>query len=176
MALAAQADFARESVKGALWKPKPQQEPSQDMAAAAQVSASETTGIEWEGKGDKIKVRGPDIEDVAVLSTTHSLEEPSAESSRISLLGIKVSRQKVQEEIKKYREAKRGSKSHNLMHERFMAWGKTSVQLVKLIAMGVSPQEIAQIDAQVREQAVAEIDDRIRTDYSYAKATLDIFG
>ena len=53
--------------------------------------------------------------------------------------------------------------------------GQTSAQLVKLIAIGVSPQEIAKIDAEVREQAVAEIDDRIKECLA-SNATLKIFG
>jgi len=172
-------DLSKEALKGATWKPGQQDAAQGGMAAAAQVKASETTGIEWETDGDKFKVRGPDIEDVAVITSTVSAEAPAKPNmirSVLSLFGVTVSPRDLEECISEYKEAFRSSRSHNLMSERFKKWGEASSKLVKLIGTGVSPKEISSIQAQVRNEALAEIHGRIESDYSNAKATLDIFG
>ncbi|NQU17744.1 MAG: hypothetical protein HQ564_06715 [Candidatus Saganbacteria bacterium] len=118
----------------------------------------------------------PDTNDVAMLSSAVStkqqaVEAPSVTQKIFTRLGINTKALKG-----KFKDYYRQSKSHNLLLERFMANVKMSGLNALMSLAGVSPDEISDIKAEVREEAYAEIDSKIKDDYCHAKVMIKIVG
>ncbi|MBU0672473.1 MAG: hypothetical protein KJ732_05550 [Candidatus Margulisbacteria bacterium] len=116
-------------------------------------------------------------EDLAVLSSSVSLSDKSA--GRVSGRGFKMAsflglNAAVIEES--YRKYFRESRSHNLLLERFMSHVKFSAIKSLCSLIGVSLEEQVQIQSEVREEALGEIDNKLRQDWAYSKALLEIVG
>lgn len=109
----------------------------------------------------------PSIEDIAVLSSTISADKvPVFAPNNLDVDGIK----------DKYRETFRSTRSHNLLYERLMGHFKAAGLQGLMGLLGVDPKEIANIQTEVREEALKEIDQRLGVDWAQAKATMEIVG
>ncbi|MFH1761256.1 MAG: hypothetical protein ABIA63_09170 [bacterium] len=122
-----------------------------------------------------LEIQAPNLEDVAMLTSTVSTKEESIAhmvgQKIISHLGINVGALK-----EKFKEYYRQSKSHNLLLERFMANVKMSGLNAMLTLAGLSADEIEHTKAEVREEALKEIDSKLQQDWAYAKAMIEIVG
>ncbi|OGC23405.1 hypothetical protein A2291_08075 [candidate division WOR-1 bacterium RIFOXYB2_FULL_42_35] len=177
---------------------------NEQKKVAIQQQESQTTGIQWaaqvvdpgqtqqtsqvnpkrnsnqlnnQGKGSKVEIMLPGIEDLATLTTTAAIKQESvAVVERRSLMNFVRSGLNMAALEESYREIYRKSKSHNLLLERFMSNVKFSALKSLLSLMGLSAEEQTRMQKEVREQALAEIDSRLKNEWANAKAMLDIVG
>lgn len=123
------------------------------------------------------EIKAPGAEDIAILSSSVALEQesvaPVAERNLSSFLRQGFNWPALEEA---YRETFKKSKSHNLLLERFMANVKFSVLKGLFSLMGVSATEQERIQREMREQALAEIDARLKNEWAYSRAMMEIVG
>ncbi len=194
-------DFAKESVKAGSYKPRSKEANPSELAQS--MSQSFTTGLMWAAQQQQTltnqaikqtnnsqkgelntskqsapELLGPSVEDIAVLSSTVSTREESVESLNqykslfnSSLFGVNIGALE-----ESFKEIYKKSKSHNMLIERFMSNMKLSGLNALMGLFGVDPERIDQIKAQVREQALKEIDSKLSQDWAYTKAMLEITG
>lgn len=164
-----------------------------------QIQQSATTGIAWTAQaaasqpmvGQQISadpklsqkpsrqydIKAPGAEDIAILSTSVSIKDESVTAvlqkgiSNFLRQGFNMGAME-----ESYRETFKKSKSHNLLLERFMANVKFSVLQGLFSMLGVPAEEQEEIQREVRGKALAEIDSRLKNEWAYSKAMLEIVG
>jgi hypothetical protein len=151
------------------------------QAQAAQAGEQANNGPKpADGKGTNASAKNfeivhPSVEDVAVLSTTVSINEEAVDAPKPGLIrrffADRINMGALEESYKEYFKK---SKSHNLLLERFAANVKFSALKSLVSLLGVSAKEQAKIQAEVKDQAIAEIDSKLKNDWAYTKAMLDI--
>lgn len=150
------------------------------QAQAAQAAEQATNGPKPAGEkgltsGKNFEIVHPSMEDVAVLSTTVSMNEEAVDAPKPGLIrrffADRINMGALEESYKEYFKK---SKSHNLLLERFMANVKFSALKSFMSMLGVSAEEQIKIQAEVKDQALAEIDSKLKNDWAYTKAMLDI--
>jgi hypothetical protein len=147
-----------------------QPKPESEAQIQAKVAASRTTGLTWEGDS----IRGPDLEDVAILSST--LSGIPETTSPVSIFRALLPGLNKEEAAAAYIEAHSASKSHNLMLERFMQGTKASALMVKLVLSGATAQEIDAIQSQTRDLKLSEIHTKLKDDWAHGMALNEILG
>jgi hypothetical protein len=192
-------DIAKEKMF-ALAKPKVAKQPSE---AQKQVSIkqdpSSTSGVQWAyqppaaakesaqvdmdvKKNDRassskgtFKVITPGEEDLAILSSTVSMNDKSVPKPRgesvkfASRLGLNAANLE-----QTYRDKFKQSKSHNLLMERFMSMVKFQSIKTMCSLLGMSGEDQQRIQSEVRQEALAEIDTKLKNDWAHAVALLEI--
>ena len=145
--------------------------------------ASNTTGVQWAQAQSPVKAQPkanfeivqPNIEDVAVLSTTVSMNDEAVDAPKpgyvATALADKINMNAL---LESYREYFKKSKSHNLLLERFMSNVKFSALKGLLSMMGMSAEEQVKIQAKAKDEALAEIDSKIKNDWAYTKVMMEI--
>jgi len=152
----------------------------QQQNAAAQTNNVNPT--QDTAKTDAVNNQKPDVqvaglgdEDLAVMSSKVSLNAKSVASAKgkgfhmASFLGLDASQ--LEESYRKYFKE---SRSHNLLLERFMSHVKFSGIKTLCSMLGVSLEEQVQIQAEVRQEALAEIDTKLKNDWAYSQALLEV--
>jgi len=193
-------NFPQEKIPAPL-KPKGvERDPSEQNQPVQQQSA---TGLEWsaqaaagqqmvsqqaltdnnvsqglvKGKSRQHQLKAPGAEDIAMLSTSTAVKQESVTAvvhrSITNFLRQGFNMAALEEA---YRETFRKSKSHNLLLERFMSHVKFSVLNGLFSLLGVSAEEQEGIQKEVREQALAEIDSRLKNEWAHSRAMLEIVG
>ena len=171
-------------------------------AQLAKQDPSVTTGVQWaavqtpgqaqaavsagngaKGTGDKgpsapaknYEMVQPSIDDVAVLSTSVSLKDESVEAPRQNVVTrFLADRLNMDSLAQSYKEFFKKSRSHNLLLERFMANVKFSSVKALMTMLGVSSEEQVKMQSEVRGEALAEIDSKLKNDWAYTKVMLEI--
>ena len=161
------------SATGIQWaaqNPAAQQVVNQQAAAGVK-----TAKIEGKTVSRQFEIQAPSVEDMAVLSTSVKMKDESVLAvtyrSVTTFLRKGFNMPALEES---YREVYKKSKSHNLLLERFMANIKFSVMQGLFSMLGVSGEEREKIQKEVREQALNEIDSRLKNEWAYSKAMLEI--
>jgi hypothetical protein len=197
--LSIRADIGNEHLKTA--QSKRSQEDAAQKQQLVKQDPSSATGVQWaalatqpqagqavnnnvrqaDGKTSrtavqqKLEIVQPSLDDVAILSTAVSMNETEVEAPRPGLVARHLADRFNMASLEStYREYFKKSKSHNLLLERFMANVKFSAVKSLMSLMGVSADEMAKIQSEVRDQALAEIDSKIKNDWAYTKAMLEI--
>jgi hypothetical protein len=152
---------------------------AQNAAAQQAQPAVGAKAVKIEGKAvsREFEIQAPSVEDMAILSTTVKMKDESVMAvtyrSVTTFLRKGFNLPALEES---YREVYKKSKSHNLLLERFMANIKFSVIKGLFSALGVSGEEQEKMQKEVREQALNEIDSRLKNEWAYSKAMLEIVG
>jgi len=180
--LSIRADIGNEHLKTAHAK-RSQEDAAQKQQLVKQ-DPSNATGVQWAARvaqpqagqvAGNLELVQPSIDDVAILSTAVSMNETEVDAPRPGLLTRHLADRFNMASLEStYREYFKKSKSHNLLLERFMANVKFSAVKSLMSLMGVSADEMAKIQSEVRDQALAEIDSKIKNDWAYTKAMLEI--
>ena len=153
-----------------------QQMVSQQVASDPNVSRSKI-GTQAKSSSRNYELKGPNIEDIAMLSTSASIKDESvAAATQKGIFNFLRQGFNMAAMEEAYREFFKKSKSHNLLLERFMANVKFSVFKGLFSMLGVSAEEQEKIQREVREKALAEIDSRLKNEWAYSKAMLEIVG
>ena len=182
-------------------KTEREREQSSDKRQLAKQEASTTTGVQWAvaqpqsaqasaqvnngpksggqqkagDPGRNFELVHPSIEDAAVLSTAVSMNDTEVEAPRNTVITrFLADRLNMGALEQSYRDCFRKSKSHNLLLERFMANVKFSVIEMLVSMLGVSAGEQTRMQAEVKKQALSEIDSKLKNDWAYTKAMLEI--
>ena len=138
---------------------------------------SQLTGIIWSQKAAGPEIAVSDVDDLALLTTSVSMNDESVEAPdnfRLSQsMRIILNPSALEESFK---DVFKKSRSHNLLLERFMANVKLSGLNFMMSLCGIEPGMIEEIKAQVREEALKEIDIKLSQDWAYTKAMIDITG
>jgi hypothetical protein len=152
---------------------------AQSQAAQAAAQANNGAKPVAEGKmaatSNNVEIAQPSLEDVAVLSTSVSMSEESVSAPKPGIVRTALAgalNMKALEES--YREHFKKSKSHNMLLERFMSNVKFSAVKTLMSLLGVSAAEQAKIQSEVKDQALKEIDSKLRNDWAYTKSMLEI--
>jgi hypothetical protein len=173
-------------------KPKTVEKTPSEQSTQVAVQQS-LTGMQWAAQAavvpqnqprpvsspsqQQYEIKGPGAEDIAILSSSVALEQesvaPVSERNLSSFLRQGFNWPALEEA---YRETFKKSKSHNLLLERFMANVKFSVLKGLFSLMGVSAAEQERIQREIREQALAEIDARLKNEWAYSRAMMEIVG
>lgn len=157
-----------------LVKQDPSQTTGLQWAQAASAQASEQVQpTESTRKSSQPEIMPPDIEDFVTLSTTVSTKEESVEAPQRSLNPL-ASKFDVEAFKGKFAKNYEKSKSHNLLLERCVATMKVSGGKMLLSLLGVSAEEQAAIQAEVRENALQEIDTKLKNEVAYTSAMVKI--
>ncbi|MEE8638321.1 MAG: hypothetical protein V3T21_04660 [Candidatus Margulisiibacteriota bacterium] len=194
------ADIAKEKMY-AVVKPKlPEQQQEQQKEVLVKQDPS-LSGIQWayqadpaaqnpaqvnpnlNAQGKNVQARGEfeiaqlGEEDLAVLSTTVSIHNKSVSApkgkSLIHATRLGLNAAALEES---FRELYKKSRSHNLLLERFMAHVKFNTIKMLCSVLGMSAQEQDRVQSEVRQEALAEIDTKLKQDWAYSKALLEIVG
>ena len=121
------------------------------------------------------EILNPSMDDVAVLSTAVSMKDESVEAPRPNLvMRFLAGNIDMNSLTESYKETFKKSKSHNLLLERFMSNIKFSGLKTLLSMMGMSGEEQARLQHEVKGKALAEIDSKLSNDWAYTKAMLEI--
>ena len=183
------SDIASERFKGPQTGDAREKARQSEMVAKQNPSAM--TGLQWAQvtpqvsngakpvAGDKaaknFELVKPSLEDVAVLSTTVSMNDEAVEAPRPGLIMRTLSSRINMGALESsFREYFKKSRSHNLLLERFMSNVKFSAIKSLMSLMGVSAAEMAKIQSEVRDEALKEIDSKLKNDWAYTKAMLEI--
>lgn len=124
--------------------------------------------------GAKPEIAAPSFEDIVVFSSVDTADKISGAVGRgldLSRLGMNWG---ALEEA--YRESFKKSKSHNFLLERFMANVKFSGMKLLFSLAGVSATEQDKIQNEVRQEALKDIDYKLKQEWAYTKAMLEIVG
>jgi len=150
--------------------------PQQAQAAQTATVGKQAPGKALEAVKD-FEIAKPSLEDVAMITTSVSMNEDAVEAAPQNIMTRFLSKSVNMAALEEsYKEYFKKSKSHNLLLERFMANVKFSSIKTLLSLMGVSADEQARMQSEVKEQTLAEIDSKIRNDWAYTKAMLEITG
>jgi len=151
------------------------------QAQASQAAAQTTNDVNpAQGKGvnsqaDNYELAHPSIEDIAMLSSSVSSHEESVSAKKPGMIRrFFADRINMGALESSYKEYYKKSKSHNLLLERFMANVKFGAVQTLMSLMGVSAEEQARIQAEAKDEALSEIDSKIKNDWAYTKAMMDI--
>ncbi len=200
MSTSVSADIAKEKMH-ALIKPKlPDQQEQQQKEVLVKQDPS-TSGIQWayqtqappaaqesaqanmnvKSEGQAAQTKGqpeivtPGEADLAVLSSTVSVNDKSVAMARgkgLRLAGrLGLNAAAIEQS---FREIYKQSKSHNLLLERFMSMVKFSSVKMLCTMLGMSAEEQDRIQSEVREEALAEIDIKLKNDWAHAVALTEI--
>lgn len=185
--------FSREKLHSAQLKQKNNQKLQEKQEQAFKQDPSATTGMQWSytpaaHSSDKterqnvklqsFEIATPEMEDLAILSSTVSTKETSVKAknpvkSILDFARVKTSSAALEE---KYKEIYKNSKSHNLLLERFMSQVKMAGISSLLSLLGASAGRIEEIKNEARNEALKEIEIKLSQDYAYAKAMIEIMG
>jgi len=188
MSFGISTDISRENLHAAgrlkQQEPPPHQSPAEQQLQPQ--SQSQLTGLVWAqqaetqtsvNKGSSPEILAPSLDDLAVLSTAVSLNDESVKAPEmqkdLSFIRVVVNPAALEESFK---DVFKKSKSHNLLLERFMSNVKLSGIMMMMSLCGVPAGKIDEIKARVREEAIKEIDIKLRQDWAYTKAMYDITG
>ena len=162
-------------------KPRAEEEQQQQQQQQAIVpDASQATGLEWfspqtqKAAGTEIGNNDFHIDsslgdgDIAVIS--------SNVPTQITPSSVQSDNPVVARMLKSFRTAYRNSKSHNLLFGQFFANVEVAALGLGLSLLGIGPAQIARIQSEVREEALAEIDNKLKQDWAYSKALFEIVG
>ncbi|MBI5700575.1 hypothetical protein HZC34_01855 [Candidatus Saganbacteria bacterium] len=180
MALNLTTDFAKEKLYAAQNKQqqKEQFEVKQDQLAKQDPNMS--TGLQWatkqtagtqavQSQKSTPELMLPSIEDTAMISSSVTTSEKAVTLK--SQLGLNMGALE-----QSFKEIYKKSKSHNMLLERFMANVKLSGITAFMGLVGASAETLDEIKAQVREEALNEIETKLSQDWAYTVAMLDITG
>ncbi|MCX5750142.1 MAG: hypothetical protein NT099_00470 [Candidatus Saganbacteria bacterium] len=193
------SDIAKEKLQAATkLKQQQEQQVEKQQDLVQKQAASLTTGLQWAAqlatvqptsqsqkagtanvtnKSQEPVLVTADVEDIAMLSTSTSLKTESVQApvqrTINNFLAKTIDMNALMESFKDYYKK---SKSHNLLLERFMSHIKFSGVKTLLSVLGVSAEEQMSMQKEVREQTLAEIDARLKEDWAYTKAMLEITG
>lgn len=201
MSTSVSADIAKEKMYAAVRPKLPEQQQEQQQEAMVKQDPS-ATGLQWayqapatqetsqanmnvktenqtsqtQSKG-KPEIAAPGEEDLAVLSSTvstHAKKVSSARGTGLKLaLRLGMNAAALEES---FRELYKQSRSHNLLMERFMSMIKFSTIKTLCSMLGMSAEEQDRIQSEVRQEALAEIDTKLRNDWAHAVAVSEIIG
>jgi len=154
-----------------------QQAQSGEQAAQVANAAKPADAKGANAQSESYDIVQPNLEDVAMLTTTVSTNESEVAASKAGMVRRFVAGRLNMGALEtSYKEYFKKSKSHNLLLERFMANVKFSAMKMLMSALGVSAEEQVQMQAEVREEALKEIDSKLQNDWAYTKAMMDITG
>lgn len=180
-------------------KPKQSQEKAAEKQQVKQ-DPSTATGMQWaqtvapqqaqagtigkqapgkvaETKGKDFEIVNPSLDDVAVITTTVPMNEESVDAPSRNIMTRFLSKSVNMAALEEsYKEYFKKSKSHNLLLERFMANVKFSTLKTLVSLMGVSAEEQTRMQSEVKEKALTEIDSKLKNEWAYTKAMLEITG
>lgn len=155
------------------------QQPELNVVQWATTQAAEAQQINPQQGDAKVaakkdfEIKAPGFDDLVVLSTVDNSAKPTGLKKLASLARLGVNFGALEDA---YRETYKKSKSHNLLLERFIANVKFSGLKMMFSLFGVSAEEQNQIQAEVREEALKEIDDKLTNEYAHTCAMLEIVG
>jgi hypothetical protein len=151
------------------------------QSQAGQASAQANNGakpVETKGSNagaNNFALVQPNMEDVAMLSSTVTTRADQVDAPKQGLvtrfLADRINMNALESTFKEYYKK---SKSHNLLLERFMSNIKFSAIKSMMTMMGVSGEEQVKIQSEVRGEALNEIDSKLKNDWAYTKAMMDI--
>jgi len=162
-----QTQVSQSQMTGLAWQTQNVQNPAA-VDAAAQAGGKETA---FNTKSQP-SIAAPSFEDVVVFSSVDTSEKVSA-YKKLDLVRLGFNLGALEDA---YREAFKKSKSHNYLLERFMASVKFSSLKLLFSLLGVPAEEQDRIQKEVRKQVLKEIDDKLKKEWAYTKAMLDIVG
>lgn len=193
-------EFSQEKQYAAIKAKQQQQKQTEQQDQQAKTQQNQSTGFQWATSGAETanpqivqdpKQTGksqmqntqskptaeimPNLDDVATLSTTVSINKKSVAAPQqkglINLARFGLNAAALEES---YKEIYKKSKSHNLIMERFFANVKLA-GLGRLLSLaGMPAAKMEEIKAEVREEALAEIDAKLKQDWANSKAMIDI--
>lgn len=192
MTINVSTESAKEKLYGASLKQKRQQPSDLQQDQIAKQQPNNFTGLQWAtlqqnpnavqqtntaekpglqnsaAKSTSPELMAQDIEDIAILSSAVTLSDESvAANNKPNTLP---------ELAQAFKDIYKKTKSHNLLLERFISGVKLSGMNLLLSISGMPPEKIDEIKAQVRNEALKEIDTKLSQDWAYTKAMLDIMG
>lgn len=147
------------------------------QAVSTAKPVQDKAGIQQKPQSRQLEIQATGVDDIAILSTSTAIKEESVaavEQKGISAFLRRGFNMAALEEA--YRETFKKSKSHNLLLERFMANVKFSAMKGLFSILGISAEAQDEIQREVRKKALAEIDSRLKNEWAYSKALLEIVG
>ncbi len=161
---------------GLQWVQSQTVQQAQAGQASAQVNnAAKPADAKSAASTNNFELVQPSMEDVAMLSTSASTRSEQVEAPKQGLvakfLADRVNMNALESSFKEYFKK---SKSHNLLLERFMSNIKFSAVKSMMTMMGVSAEDQVRMQSEVRDEALNEIDSKLKNDWAYTKAMMDI--
>jgi hypothetical protein len=161
------------------------QEPSAATATqwAYQMQATDKTGDtnldarKAKAKGN-LEIVAPDEGDLAVLSSLVGTNDTSVVSLK-ERTGFKLAKRAGIDTaalLQSYKDTYRKTKSHNLLMERFFSSVKFQALKTVCSALGMTGADQMRIQAEVRQEALAEIHTKLSNDWAHAVALTEVVG
>ncbi len=161
------------SASGIQWAyqapPAPQESAQTNLNVKSHNKTSQTNA--------KPEIATPGEEDLAILSTTVSMHDKSVTKARGTGLkwAVKLGMNAAGLE-QSFRDLYKQSRSHNLLMERFMSMVKFSGIKMLCSTLGLSAADQDQIQKEVRQEALAEIDTKLKNDWAHAVVISEFIG
>lgn len=187
------ADLAKEKLyaPAKLKQPGQGMEPQEQQKEVLVKQDPSLSGVQWafqmdpanqsnsnlKAEGKAVEMATPADEDLALLSSTVTTRAKSV--SLPDGVGIRLAARLGLNPValeESFRSFYKQSKSHNLLLERFMSHVKFSSIKMLCSLLGMSAEEQDRVQSEVRQEALAEIDAKLRQDWAYSKALLEIVG
>ncbi|MBU0573504.1 MAG: hypothetical protein KKH83_03390 [Candidatus Margulisbacteria bacterium] len=167
-----------------------QQRAAEELLKDQPTQQSQTTGLEWQAvasqnpndkvqnpnKKEDIKLVTPQIEDLATISSTVRLSDDTLTLNRVGTFAADRLSFDVQAKLREFKDLYAQSRSHNLLYERFITQCKLAALQTVLGIIGVEPRMLIEMQAEVKAEALARIDESLQKDYAEALALMTIVG